>query len=211
MKNSLSTYKDYGYTSDKSSCAHKYLAGSILSMLKKGKNKTILDLGCGNGWMAGFLISKDFDVYGTDASISGIEIARKNFPDRFFVQDLSKDDLPHELNNLKFDTIVSTEVIEHLYDPRKYVTFCKTILQQNGGGELIISTPYHGYLKNIVMALTGTLDSHFTALWVGGHIKFLSRKTLTKLLQEQGFEITDFIGSGRFPFLWKSMIIKAKI
>ena len=38
-----------------------------------------------------------------------------------------------------------------------------------------------------------------------------SRKTLTQLLNEAGFEVTAFKGSGRFPYLWKSMFLKAHI
>lgn len=79
------------------------------------------------------------------------------------------------------------------------------------GGEIIISTPYHGYLKNLVISLLNGWDKHFTALWDGGHIKFWSRKTLTQLLEEFGFEIVAFKGSGRLPYLWKSMFIKAQI
>ncbi len=127
------------------------------------------------------------------------------------MQDLSSENLPLELQNIKFDTIISTEVIEHLYAPRKYLEFCKNVLLKNGGGEIVISTPYHGYLKNLVMAATGKMDNHFTVLWDGGHIKFWSRKTLTQLLEEFGFEVMQFKGSGRFPLLWKSMFIKAKI
>jgi 2-polyprenyl-3-methyl-5-hydroxy-6-metoxy-1,4-benzoquinol methylase len=207
----MSEYKDYGYKSNKGACAHSYLAGSLLRMLNKGKNKTLLDVGCGNGSMASFLIENGYTVYGTDASVTGIEQARKTHANRFFVQDLTKDELPSELSAINFDTIISTEVVEHLYDPRKYIAFCKNVLEKNGGGELILSTPYHGYLKNLVMAASGTLDNHFTALWDGGHIKFWSRKTLTQLLTEQGFKVTEFKGSGRIPYLWKSMFIKAII
>ena len=75
----------------------------------------------------------------------------------------------------------------------------------------MISTPYHGYLKNLVMAATGKMDAHFTVLWDGGHIKFWSRKTLTQLLEEFGFEVIGFKGSGRFPYIWKSMFIRARV
>ena len=207
----MSEYKDYGYKSERASCSHSYLAGSLLSMLNKEKNRILLDVGCGNGWMASFLIENGYSVYGTDASVSGIEQARKKHPDRFFVQDLTKDEIPNEISAISFDTIISTEVVEHLYDPRKYITFCKNVLKKNGGGELFLSTPYHGYLKNLVMATTGSFDKHFTALWDGGHIKFWSRATLTQLLTEQGFKVSEFKGSGRFPYLWKSMLIKATL
>lgn len=150
-------------------------------------------------------------MYGTDASASGINIANNRFPGRFFLQDLSKDDLPAPLQDFKFDTIISTEVIEHLYSPRAYINFCKRVLMKNGGGELILSTPYHGYLKNLILALFGKMDTHFTVLWDGGHIKFWSRKTITILLNEAGFEVEQFKGAGRIPFVWKSMLIKAKL
>jgi 2-polyprenyl-6-hydroxyphenyl methylase/3-demethylubiquinone-9 3-methyltransferase len=57
------------------------------------------------------------------------------------------------------------------------------------------------------MALTGTLDAHFTVLWDGGHIKFWSRKTLTTLLEDYGYAGQRFYGAGRLPWLWKSMIL----
>lgn len=207
----MSNYKDYGYRTEENACAHSYLIGTLLPLLDKSRNKTILDVGCGNGSMANFFISQGFNVYGTDASPSGISIAKQKYPDHFFIQDLSSDDLPVALQHITFDTIISTEVIEHLYDPRKYLKFCKQVLQKNGGGELIISTPYHGYLKNLVLALSNKFDAHFTALWDGGHIKFWSKKTLTKILEEQGFEILSFKGSGRIPYVWKSMVIKTRI
>jgi hypothetical protein len=54
------------------------------------------------------------------------------------------------------------------------------------------------------------MDAHFTALWDGGHIKFWSRKTLAKLLAGVGFDVVDFAGCGRFPYLWKSMVMTAR-
>jgi hypothetical protein len=55
------------------------------------------------------------------------------------------------------------------------------------------------------------MDFHFTALWEGGHIKFWSRKTITQLLEEFGFQVIGFHGCGRVPYLWKSMLIHAKL
>ena len=103
------------------------------------------------------------------------------------------------------DLIISTEVIEHIFLPRVFTRNCYNLLKP--GGTLIISTPYHGYGKNLLLALTGKLDEHFTALWDYGHIKFWSRRTLTSLLRESGFTDVRFVGAGRLPFLWKSMIL----
>ncbi|SOD18598.1 class I SAM-dependent methyltransferase [Pedobacter xixiisoli] len=205
----MSEYKDYGYDTHTADHTQNYIWEPLLQMLQH--EKIILDLGCGNGALANELITKGFKVYGTDASLKGIYQANKINPGYFFVQDLSSDDLPAELLDKKIQTIISTEVIEHLYDPRAFISFAKKILVKNGGGEIILSTPYHGYLKNLLIAIAGKWDHHADPLWDGGHIKLWSKQTLTTLLEEQGFKVKGFVGCGRLPYLWKSMIIKATI
>lgn len=205
----MTSYMDYGWVEGETD-AHGYLYPTLRGMLDHDKSKRILDLGCGNGIIAGRLLDAGFDVYGLDASESGINNANRQYPGRFFVQDISAGALPAELAHLEFDLIISTEVIEHLYAPRAYMRLIQNVLGKRGG-EVIISTPYHGYLKNLVMALTNKLDGHFTALWDGGHIKFWSRGTLTVLLNEFGFRVVVFKGCGRLPYLWKSMFVRATL
>ena len=172
----------------------------------------VLDLGCGNGWIARCLLDAGIDVYGVDASISGVEIANGLVPGRFFQLDVQSGQLPVELDSISFKTVISTEVIEHLYDPRGFFDFANRILTRGGqsGGKMVVSTPYHGYLKNLVLALVGKTDSHFTVLWDGGHIKFFSRSTLESMLVERGFIVERFEGAGRIPYLWKSMLVAAR-
>lgn len=78
------------------------------------------------------------------------------------------------------------------------------------GGVAILSTPYHGYWKNLGLALTGRMDRHFTALWDHGHIKFWSVDTLGELLREAGFVDVRFERVERIPALAKSMIAIAR-
>jgi len=203
----MKEYKEYGWENSEFTNAHAYLIRPIIDMLPVD-GSPILDLGCGNGAIANFLIRKGYNVYGTDASIKGIEIANKINPGHFFVQDFTSDDLPVYLKSITFKTVISTEVIEHLYDPKKYVSFIKLILRS--GGIIIISTPYHGYLKNLALSIFNKWDDHHTPLWEGGHIKFWSKKTLSSLLEQNGFKVIGFKGTGRIPFFWKSMILLAK-
>ena len=206
----MSEYKDYGWIDNGFTDAHALFMNPIIKMLPTDYSP-ILDLGCGNGSFAIHLIKNGYNVYGTDASLKGINIGNSITPNRFFIQDFSSDELPAELAAIKFKTIISTEVIEHLYDPRRYMGLCKKILLTSGGGDLFLSTPYHGYLKNLALAICGGMDRHYTALWDGGHIKFWSKGTITKLLSEQGFQLDEFTGCGRLPYFWKSMIIRSKI
>lgn len=104
--------------------------------------------------------------------------------------------------------VVSLEVVEHVYAPRNYARTLFDLLEP--GGTAIVSTPYHGYLKNLALALSGKMDAHFTALWDHGHIKFWSIETLTKLLDEAGFMNIRFHRVGRVPQLAKSMIAVAQ-
>lgn len=207
----MSEYFEYGYTNSEPTWSHHYIFDKIIEALDKNINKCILDIGCGNGSLANKLIELGFNVYGIDASEQGIKLAKEKYPDRFFLQDINSKLLPQELEQINFDTIISTEVIEHLYSPQSFIEFCKRILQKNGRGSLILTTPYHGYLKNLTMALLNKMDSHFTVNWEGGHIKFFSKKTLTELLIKNGFKDIIFIGCGRLPYLWKSMLIKGSL
>jgi len=145
---------------------------------------------------------------GVDPTASGVEISRARCPGTPFFQ-VSAD--PLQLASLGisgFDVVVSTEVVEHCFAPRLWAAAAFRSLR--AGGVLICSTPYHGYLKNLALALSGKLDAHFGPLWDGGHIKFWSRATLSTLLEEAGFEVLEFRGAGRLPWLWKSMLIAAR-
>jgi SAM-dependent methyltransferase len=103
-----------------------------------------------------------------------------------------------------FPAVISLEVVEHVYAPRDYARTLFDLVEP--GGIALVSTPYHGYWKNLALALTGRLDAHFTALWDHGHIKFWSVRTLGALLREAGFYEMRFLSIGRVPALAKSMI-----
>jgi 2-polyprenyl-3-methyl-5-hydroxy-6-metoxy-1,4-benzoquinol methylase len=106
------------------------------------------------------------------------------------------------------DCVVSLEVIEHLFFPKRLFEQSHSVLKI--GGTLILSTPYHGYLKNLSLSLVNGWDRHFNVDWDGGHIKFFSKKTLTKMAQDNGFCNLRFQCVGRFPGFWKSMIMIAQ-
>ena len=62
-----------------------------------------------------------------------------------------------------------------------------------------------------MLSIFNKWDSHMNPLWLGGHIKLWSKKSLTKILTDAGFTIINFKGCGRVPYFWMSMIIKAKL
>jgi 2-polyprenyl-3-methyl-5-hydroxy-6-metoxy-1,4-benzoquinol methylase len=195
----------YAYGSSAQSCAHAYLLPEVERIVEGLKPVRIFDLGCGNGAVADKL-SRYAPVTGVDLSDSGVQIANRDFPHLKIEVGSVYDDLAAKYGC--FPVVVSLEVVEHLYDPRCYAKTLFDLLEKDGVA--IVSTPYHGYWKNLALALTGNLDGHFTALWDGGHIKFWSIRTLRALLTEAGFGDIEFMRVGRVPPLAKSMIAIAR-
>lgn len=196
---------EYRYVSAEPSHSHGYLLPYVSRELNLIQPRRVFDLGCGNGSVANFLSDK-YEIVGIDSSEAGIAQANTAFPALRLEVASAYDDLASRFG--KFDAVVSLEVVEHLFNPRLYGRRMFELVVP--GGCVIISTPYHSYIKNLALALTGKLDEHFTALWDGGHIKFWSVRTLTILLEEAGFEVMTFAFAGRVPVLAKSMIAVAR-
>jgi 2-polyprenyl-3-methyl-5-hydroxy-6-metoxy-1,4-benzoquinol methylase len=207
---SKESIEGYRWVNASQTCAHNYLLPVLEKLVSKieldGVQLRAFDLGCGNGAIAHWLASRGWEVVGVDPSTEGVAQAKKCYPELRIEQGSGYDDL--EVLYGQFPLVLSLEVVEHVYAPRDYARTLFSLVQP--GGRAIISTPYHGYFKNLAMALTGKMDKHFTALWDHGHIKFWSPKTLKILLGEQGFSPVDFYRVGRIAPLAKSMIAVAK-
>ncbi len=199
---------EYCWDIDGHAESHDYLLQPVLSLLRECGAKQVLDLGCGNGSFSARLASHGFEVTGVDFSASGIERARSNFPALHFQQHDLQQPLAAGYSQ-RFDAVVSTEVIEHLLLPRMVMQNARFALKP--GGHLIVTTPFHGYAKNLLLALTNGFDGHWHPLRDYGHIKFFSRATLTQLFAESGFSGLRFSTAGRFPPLGKSMVVSGRL
>lgn len=116
----------------------------------------VADLGCGNGSMLAQFRDYGWELQGLDMSQSGLTEASKENPHiHFRGADLTTDLSSHPLAGSR-DVLISTEVVEHVFLPRIYARNRQALLKPSGF--LIISTPYHGYLKNLALGLTGKMD-----------------------------------------------------
>jgi 2-polyprenyl-3-methyl-5-hydroxy-6-metoxy-1,4-benzoquinol methylase len=206
----MTNYVEYSYSAPTHS--QPDIATAVLKMIReKLHGGTICELGCGSGWLCHRLAALDYDVVGVDLSSSGIRAAQSaNIEGARFVQDSIDAGLPERVDlRGQCDLVLSNDVIEHLYRTADLPEAARGLLRP--GGVLIITTPYHGYLKNLAIAALGYGDRHYNPLWDGGHIKFFSPATLTVLLQGQGFKVDEFRFVGRFYGFWKSMLCSAKV
>ncbi|BAY21838.1 type 11 methyltransferase [Calothrix sp. NIES-2100] len=201
---------EYLYTDAELGHHHTYLTKPLLdlisqsaSVLEKQRPLRVLDIGCGNGSLSNFIAKNGYEVVGIEESESGVKFASHTFPECRFIQG-SIYNLPYSELGEKFDIVIASEVIEHLFYPREILRTAKKCLKPNGS--LILTTPYHGYFKNLVLAVSGKMDKHFTTLWDGGHIKFFSVASMTALLETEEYTNIKFNFAGRLPYLWKTML-----
>ena len=196
---------EHGYLTS----SHSYLLPAlvrILDSLGLYEDRRVFDIGCGNGSVANGISKNGYAACGVDASAQVVSMASSCYPHLDIQEGSAYDALAERYD--RFPGVVSLEVVEHLYSPRAFTQTASQLLNERG--TLVISTPYHGYFKNVAIALTGKFDSHVNPLWDHGHIKFWSAQTLTSLLHEAGFQDVRFTRVGRVPQLAKSMIATAR-
>ncbi len=204
-------HRSYGWSHAREDSSHAYLVPQVKELLaahargQGGARARVVDLGCGNGYVTHRLADAGYDVVGIDTSEDGIVAARKAYPDvRFEVASVYDDALAA---GGPADAVVALEVGEHLFYPKKLFEKARALLRD--GGVLIVSTPYHGYAKNLAISLLDGWDRHWSVGWDGGHIKFFSRRSIERMASEAGLRPVAHHGVGRIPYLWKSMFLVA--
>lgn len=118
----------------------RYYLRLIQSYLKPFSRKSILEAGCGTGYL-GLLLSDKYTVTGIDANEIAVELARKR---GLRVQLGSVNDLPY--NNETYDTVACIDVLYHkkVIPGRALAEFMRVL---KPGGYLILRVAAHEWLK----------------------------------------------------------------
>ncbi len=170
--------------------------------LKNGQ--TVLDFGCGTGRITRELreILPKSKFVGVDVSETAIKIAKKKYPWANFYSVQDGDKFPFKKNS--FDLILAADVIEHIYNTQHTLLELNRILKK--GGEIVITTPYYGFIKNLLI-ITLDFDNIFNP--TGPHIRFFSKRSLFSLLESAGFRIIKHGYFGRFYPIPRSIYVIA--
>ena len=132
-----------------------------------------------------------------------LEQAKKDLPEVEFYKIIDGENL--SLNNGIIDFIFSSEVIEHIYDTENAFSEMARILRS--GGKILITTPYHGLIKNLLITLF-VFNKHFNP--IGAHIRFFSKKTLLDLLNKNNLKFVKIGYYGRIYPISHSIYILAE-
>ncbi|HAO93198.1 MAG: hypothetical protein A2X99_02630 [Deltaproteobacteria bacterium GWB2_55_19] len=152
---------------------------------KRLSPRVICDIGCGAGLIAKGMAEAypDALVIGLDISIDMLKAARRNTPEAEFVN-ARIEALP--IGAGMADIIMLMDVLEHLEDPGKVLGALSQIARH-----LIIKVPLEDSLWYWANDKTGryTREENRRKL---GHIQYFKMSSLTRLLNNAGFEVVAY-------------------
>lgn len=138
-------------------------------------NFTLLDVGCGTGWITKIWSDHGFEVTGLEPSEVRGKIAEENYGIRIISDYLENLD-----TSKKYNIVILRQVVEHLEDPQKMLAKALSLLYS--GGVLLLITP------NIQCIGRYIFDTKWS--WIlPYHCNFFSPKSLRTIVQKAGFDI----------------------
>lgn len=163
----------------------------------------VLDYGCGTGALLAETVSPcGATGVGYDVSASAIRLARKLYPQLEWKEGA----IPLPEPDASFSAIMSSEVMEHVFETGELFAEFSRLLRP--GGKLLLTTPYHGWLKDVVLLFSGRMDRHYHDPF-SEHVRYYSRRTLAAVLTRHNLRLVAFHGIGRVAYLWRSMFVVA--
>lgn len=160
---------------------NKYLElpkNRIKEVLKLRNAGKILDIGCSKGeFLKNF--KGNWQLNGLEINPKTAKIAKKNVPNvKIYTKKIEKAKLPKNY----FDIITFWHVFEHLQNPKQILKNVHSSLKV--GGCIIIEVPNSESLYRKIF------QKHWQLLLVPEHLYFYSKKSLCKILKNNGFTIT---------------------
>jgi len=163
----------------------------------------VLDAGCGDGAFLAFLRQRGFQVSGLELAKAAAARARRRCPDADIRIGSLEETLPFDDEH--FDALWCADVLGHLFDVHGALAELNRVLKANGF--LMLTTAYHGMLKNLLIALVG-FEGHYNPDL--SHVRFFTQRSLDRCLRRAGFAPVAWRGlGGVWPF-WKSLFVVAR-
>jgi 2-polyprenyl-3-methyl-5-hydroxy-6-metoxy-1,4-benzoquinol methylase len=127
-------------------------------------------------WLHGWLREQCDELLGIDIDEKIAEVGAKGY-------DVIRADAQQFSLAKKFDTIVATNIIEHVPNPGKLLHCCAEHLKPNG--VVLLTTPRTHIPWNVLRELHGGMDPH------PEHKMWFCRATLTALIESQELEVLE--------------------
>jgi 2-polyprenyl-3-methyl-5-hydroxy-6-metoxy-1,4-benzoquinol methylase len=180
-------------------------SGSVHADVVKlvGEGKRVLELGPATGYMSQTFTDRGCTVIGIEFDPEMAKRAEEH-SERVIVGDIDSLDLDAELGEERFDAIVAADVLEHLKDPKAALIRLRRFLKPDGAFVVSVPNVAHGSVR--LALLRGHFDYREAGLLDATHLRFFTRETLERLLDEAELGMAELhrhelnLGASEVPF-----------
>jgi len=158
----------------------------VVLSLVRASSKTVLDIGCSDGTLGAYIKEGGAKVHGIDISTDALAIAGERL-DAVYQFDVTTQEWPADIAQTTYDTIILSEVLEHMFYPEHVLEKIKHISYADT--EIIVTVPNILFWKNRLKIFFGSFEYTNKGLMDRGHIHFFSWKSLTSLVEKAGYHI----------------------
>jgi 2-polyprenyl-3-methyl-5-hydroxy-6-metoxy-1,4-benzoquinol methylase len=153
-----------------------------------GDGKRVLELGSGPGTITRIL-SNESNCRVTALEIDA-EAVKKLAPycERAYMADLNDPHWPDAIKSEgRFDAVIATDVLEHLYEPLTVLKAMKGFLNETGS--IVVSVPHVGHSVIHACLLDEDFEYRDIGLLDRTHIRFFGIRNIQRLFEDAGLKI----------------------
>lgn len=153
-----------------------------------GSQQRVLDVGCGDGHQAAQIAELGNQVTGIDIVD---EPKRVDALVQYIRADLSQglDATLGQLRGQYFDKVLLMDIIEHLPNPEQILAAAKELLSPNG--QVILSLPNVANITVRAALVAGRFEYTERGILDRTHLRFFTRKSARRMIEQAGFEIIE--------------------
>lgn len=179
--------------------ARDFMLGQKFQLVERTTpGKRLLDYGTGTGYFTDFMVRKGFSAEGIEID----EKAREYGKQKFGIKISDPAELFTSYGANTFDAITLWHVLEHLYEPQRYLQKFRELLSPQG--VLIIAVPNHKSKD------AKAFGADWAAYDVPRHLWHFSPGTLRRMVGLAGFRVTETRHMPLDPFYVSIMSDKYK-
>lgn len=185
--NSKKFEEKWGFKTESAS----FFRSDIVNLMNENNDSAInvLEIGCGCG---ATLLKIKYKF--KNANLYGIEWNKHSAQIASHFADVRDEDVESDLtfDEEFFDYIIFTDILEHLYDPEKFLENMKRYLKK--GGHIVACVPNIMHYSVLMGLFNGDFTYQNDGILDKRHIRFFTKNEIIKLFSEAGFSNLQFVG-----------------
>jgi len=143
-----SEYSEKIVAQHESSADFSGILPSFLQVIGNISRQTVLDAGCGEGYLSRILVEQGAYVTGIDIAAQLIEIARAKDPEHKITYEVANLSQPQLAYRESFDLITSHLVLNDVFDYQGFLATLGTVAKPGGRLVLAFNNPYSYVVRN---------------------------------------------------------------